>query len=616
MTMGRLRGLTLLAAVLTLVGVLAGPTETAAAKDWRIDSLDVLLDVQDNGDVLVDERVTFSFEGNYQYVARDIPTGNTGGITDVRVYDADGVPLTEGDAPGTFSTFKEGETLYVQLNFDLTDTSASYTIHYRAKAVVMFFDEGDELRWRVFDASTPVPIGTVQATVKIPGAVSPADMTQAVQVGYGVESNVTSPAPSSMVYRASDIPPYTNFWIVTGFPKGVVKYTWTARRLAEFLIPKIGFLLPIVFFLGMLLIWHRRGRDEPATVYARYVSEPPSDLGPGLAGALVDEKVDTKEVVATIIDLATRGYLDITDTSSAGPSGKALTIFTRRKPLDGLEGFERKVADALFDKKHPDQVTTADLKNQFYSHVQPIVDQVYTEVTRRKLFSSNPKQVRTKWGGYGLGVAVVLGVLTLIMVYAELSGWGWFMVGSIVSVGIVWAFAFRMPQRTPKGAQEQRKWEAFRNYLRDLTRFQDMESAERSFEKYLPYAVAFGVEREWVKRFEGLTVSSPDWYHPPVVLSGPSSRTGDTMGGGYGKVPDGGLGSGPSSYGPPGGGLSLDTISDGLFKSLGNMSRVLTAAPASSGSKKGAWGGGGSSGGGSFGGGFSGGGGGGGFRAG
>ena len=66
--------------------------------------------------------------------------------------------------------------------------------------------------------------------------------------------------------------------------------------------------------------------------------------------------------------------------------------------------------------------------------------------------------------------------------------------------------------------------------------------------------------------------------------------------------------------GAPGGGLSLDTISAGLFRSLGNMSSVLTSSPGSSGSGSGAFGGGGSSGGG--GGSFSGGGGGGGFRAG
>ena len=78
-----------------------------------------------------------------------------------------------------------------------------------------------------------------------------------------------------------------------------------------------------------------------------------------------------------------------------------------------------------------------------------------------------------------------------------------------------------------------------------------------------------------------------------------------------------GGGIGPSI---PGGGFSLDTISDGLFSSLGHMSSVLTSAPSSTGSGHGAFGGGGGHfGGGGFsggGGGFSGGGGGGGFGAG
>ncbi|OFW61170.1 MAG: hypothetical protein A2133_10675 [Actinobacteria bacterium RBG_16_64_13] len=610
----RLWGLALLILVCAVLALLAGPAASAEAKDWRIDSMDVLLNVQDKGDVIVDETVTFTFEGNYHYIARDIPTANYDGITDIEVRDASGAVLPEGDTPGTYTTFKEGDLQYIQVNFDLTDTSATWVFHYRAKAVIQYFDVGDELRWYVFDAETPVTIGAVKATVKLPGSVPSEQMTQAVQAGYGVEASVSSPAASTMVYQASNIPPYTNFWIVTGFPKDVVKFAWTPTRLAAFLIPKIGFLLPIAFLLGMILIWRRRGRDEPGTVFATYVSEPPSSLSPGLAGALLDEKVDTKEVIATIVDLARRGYLEITDTDKKGALGKAVTIFTRKKPLDDLKGFELKVAQSLFDGKHPDQVTTTDLKNHFYTHVQPIVDQVYTEVTTAGMFQGNPKKARARWFGYGFLAAVILGGLTVIMAMADLTGWGWFLLGSIVSVVIVWVFAPHMPQRTAKGAQEQRKWEAFRNYLRDLTRFQDMASAKENFEKYLPYAVAFGVEKDWVRRFEDLSVSSPDWYHPPVIVPFPSG-SGPVTTGGLGGSLGGGLGGGIG--GGIGGGFSLDTISDGLFKSLGNMSSVLTSSPSSSGgSSRGAFGGGGFSGGGGFGGGFSGGGGGGGFRAG
>ncbi len=597
----------LLVVVALFAALLAGPSASALAKDWRIDRMDVLLDVQQNGDVVVDETVTFAFEGNYHYVARNVPTGNLEGLSDIAVYDAKGQPLPKGDYTGSYNVFTEGDMQYIQLNFDLTDTSYTWTIHYRARQAVMFFDKGgDELRWYVFDAETQVPIGSVRATVKLPGSVPSENIAQSYQAGLGVEATMSSPEASVAVYEASDIPSYTNFWIVTGFPKGVVEYTWTAGRVAAFIVPKVGFALPILVFLGMLIIWRRRGRDEPSAVYASYVSEPPSALPPGLAGALIDEKVDTKEIIATIVDLARRGYLEITDTEKKGMLGKATTIFTRTKGFDDLAGYEAKVAKSLFDSKHPDQVTSAQLKNNFYTHIQPITNEIYRQVTSTGMFQSNPNKARSKWFGYGFGLAVLLGIITFILYTTDVTGWGWFMAGSVISVIIVWAFAPHMPQRTAKGAHEQRKWQSFRNYLKDLTRFQDMATAKENFEKYLPYAIAFGVEKDWVRRFEGLTVSSPDWYHPPIFL--PYPHGGPVTTGGLG----GGVGGGLSGAGS-GGGFSLDSISDGLFSSLGNISSVLTSAPSGSGSK-GAWGGGG--GGGGFGGGFSGGGGGGGFRAG
>ena len=275
------------------------------------------------------------------------------------------------------------------------------------------------------------------------------------------------------------------------------------------------------------------------------------------------------------------------------------------------------MATALFDSGHPDQVTTKELRNHFYTHVQPIVLQVYDEVVTAGLFFRNPKSVRSRWLAFGFLAGVVLGVLTAIFAFADIGGWGYFLFGSIISVIIVWCFAPFMPQRTASGAQEQRKWEAFRNYLHDLTRFQDMESAKDSFEKYLAYAIAFGVERQWVRRFEGLNVPSPTWYHPPIFIpmSTDGSFGGGMSGGPVGGGIGGGMGGGGGGAGLPGGGFGLDTISDGLFNSLGHVSSVLTSAPSSTGSGHGSFGGGGGGGGG-FSGGFSGGGGGGGFGAG
>jgi uncharacterized membrane protein len=609
----RLGAAALLLALAATAFVLLPHGAHAQAKEWNVGNIDATLSVQKNGDVVVDEKFTFNFTGNYHFVVRDIPTQNLNGIKDLKVLDANGNEMPQGDTPGTYSVSSDSSHKYIQVNFDVTDASATYTFHYMAPDEIMFWDQGDELRWYVMDAETEVPIGHIKATVKLPAASDPAKLAQTVQTSAGVQYATTVPDGSTLVYEASNLPPYTQFWIVAGFPKGVVKYTWTARRIGAFILPKLGFVLPVLFFLGMLLIWRRRGRDDPAKTYASYVSEPPSGLAPALAGALIDEKVDTKEVIATIVDLARRGYIEITDTKAEGVFSRSETIFTRTRPFDDLQGFEASVASALFFGSHSDQVTTKDLRNHFYTHVQPIVGQIYDGVVSAKLFSQNPNKVRSRWIGWGFAVAVVLGVLTFIFAKLDIGGWGYFLFGSIVSVIIVWCFSPFMPQRTPAGAQEVRKWQAFRNYLHDLTRFPDMQTATDTFDKYLAYAIAFGVEKQWVRRFEGMNVSSPGWYHPPIFIpinvgGGLPTNMGGNMGGGLA-----GAGGGGGVPNLPGGGFSLDTISDGLFSSLSHVSSALTSAPSSTGSGHGAFGGGG---GGGFGGGFSGGGGGGGVHAG
>jgi uncharacterized membrane protein len=602
----RLWPLCLLAVLAAAAFLLLAPASKAQAKDWNVNALNADIKVQQNGDAVVDEKVTFNFSGNYHYVSQVIPLDHTDGMVDIAVYDQNGSPLSQGDGQGQYSVGDDGSNKVITLNFDLTDTAATWTFHYRFKNIVQFYDAEDEFFWYVFDNTTPVGIGSVKATVTLPATVA-SDKLKSATSTDGYEATTNSPEPSTMVYEAKDVPAYSAFGIVLGFPKGVVKYVWTARRIAAFVVPKVALILPVLFFLGMLLIWLKRGRDAPGQTYASYVSEPPSSLSPALAGALIDEKVDTKEVIATIVDLARRGYIEMTDTKEHSTFSRGDTVFTRTKSVDDLTGFEKSVADSLFDGTHPDQVSTKDLRNHFYTHVQPIVGQIYEGVVAAKLFFASPNKVRSRWIGYGFLTAVILGIISFILAKFDVAGWGYFVFGSIVSVVIIWCFSPFMPQRTPAGAQEVRKWHAFRNYLHDLTRFQDMESAKDNFDKYLAYAIAFGVEKEWARRFEGLSVPSPGWYHPPIFI--PVNMGGPV---GTGTLGTGGLGA-PHL---PGSGFNLDSISDGLFSSLNHISNTLTSAPSSSGSGHGAFGGGG---GGSFGGGFSGGfsgGGGGGFRAG
>ncbi|MHB1343151.1 MAG: DUF2207 family protein [Thermoleophilia bacterium] len=581
--------------VAAVFGLLVAPS--AQAKDWRIDSLDVVLDVQSDTRVFVTEQITFTFEGSYSFVGRVIPTGSVDTLHDVQVL-RDGVALPVGDGPDSYSTFMEGGDLIVKINFALADTTATWEIRYIAEGAPSYYDDVDEVVWRVFDADTPVPIGSVRVTMNLPGAVPPDLLTGAVDTGPDVYNTISSPGASVIVFTAEDVLPYTHFWVAGGFPKGVVNRPWTPRRIAAFVTPRVGFALPIFTLLAMLLIWVRRGRDEPAAVYARYIAEPPSGLPPALAGALLDEKVGRRELLATVAELARRGYVELP--SGSGSTQTSAVRMSLLKPATDLQGLEALVTSALFpsgDVKAQGEAVGERLR----ALVQPFEDAVFAALVKAGYFGATPKAARRSWSNRAWLFGLLLAVATVGLIWKDIGGWGYFLVGAVASVAVMAGFVSRMPQRTAAGAQEQRKWEAFHNYLRDLNRFKDLQTAQDTFERFLPYAVAFGVERDWARRFDGLSVPAPGWMIPVPVphsppLGGDTVSPGGPLAGPAGTgtawpAPTGSVPAGPAGGGRSGPPVTLDGLSDTIFGGLDRVTSTLLSSPSSTGSGRGAGGG-------------------------
>ena len=60
----------------------------------------------------------------------------------------------------------------------------------------------------------------------------------------------------------------------------------------------------------MFYLWWTRGRDPRLRpIAAQY--EPPNQLTPGEAGTLVDNSANMRDITASIVDLAVRGYMVI-----------------------------------------------------------------------------------------------------------------------------------------------------------------------------------------------------------------------------------------------------------------------------------------------------------------
>jgi uncharacterized membrane protein len=71
-----------------------------------------------------------------------------------------------------------------------------------------------------------------------------------------------------------------------------------------------------------------------------------------------------------------------------------------------------------------------------------------------------------------------------------------------------------MPARTQNGARALEGVLGFEDFLAHVEsdRFNRMIKTPEMFEKFLPFAMAFGVEKNWSRAFEGILKEPPQWY--------------------------------------------------------------------------------------------------------
>ncbi len=501
-----------------------------------IPSIDVRVTIESDATIAVAERIVYDFgsverHGIFRIIPYSYQAGSetyTAAVTDVTVTDENGepIPFTESRARGEL-TLKIGNPER-QVTGEQT-----YVISYRVDGPYLYFDDHDELIWNV-SGSWPRPIGRVTVLVDLPPG-APVGATACYQGQIGSSANCTSEerlvgdTRAGYTATALDLAPRDGVTIAVAFPKGVIAartQPWTDEPVTK--IPPYWPLgLPLVVLVAMFLHWYARGRDPQGrgTVVTEF--GPPDGLPPSVAGVVYDERVDDPELSAEIIRLAVEGYLRIHQFEE-----KVLWVFDvieyvfefvenpKGKPdrvqeliLERLKKAEYQ-GSRLRDGVEVRGALLSKLKHTFASDRRDIAARVYEEVVAHRYFLARPDHVRAWYVGGGIAImvaAVGVGVL-LGTFFGVLLGFGIGLSGLIVAIGGVW-----MPVRTRAGVRAKEHLEGFRRYLAvaEKHRLIYQNSPERTpehFDRLLPYAIAFGVERAWAGYFAELHHNPPSWY--------------------------------------------------------------------------------------------------------
>lgn len=593
----------------------------------------------------VSEVYDIQFTGTFRFGSAVIPLTNLEDIRNVQVFQA-GQPLQLACSgqPGTYCVERTEDGLSITYYFrqPITDGRGQFEVRYTVVGGLRIYEGGDQLWWiAVPSENYGFSIGSSTITVQMPAGYGPREGIDPV-VTYGVPSLVQVNRDTVTAQATRQIGVNEYFEIRVQYPHNPAAripawqskfderrlYEETTKPLVDLALIALSLLVAVGGVLGVYTLWYTRGRDPKVGPVPTYLTEPPSQLAPGVVGTLLDEQADLRDIMATILDLAQRGYLVMEETQAAGRLGvgKSRTFMFKRtdKPFSDLRRFEQRIMKAFFPGDRMERSLNS-LRNRFYAVIPQLENDLYEALVEDGLFTVKPSTVRAVWSGVG-------GALFTLAMFL---GFGAFTVMEDISptllclpaaLGVVGLAAFvagqQMPAKTVKGAEEAAKWRAFREFLSNLEKYRDLREASVHFDEYLPYAVAFGLERSWIRRFSQLDdVPIPAWYYP-TYLGGPyrgGYRAGmplprkghehDRLTDELARAGQGGMSLDDVSRGISGG---LESISNGLTTLLESASSAMISRPEASASRgsSGSWHSGGRSwsGGGSRGGGGSGGG--------
>ena len=130
------------------------------------------------------------------------------------------------------------------------------------------------------------------------------------------------------------------------------------------------------------------------------ITEPPSNLPPGIVGTLIDERADMRDIISTLVDLAKRGFLDIREID------KSDFTFTRTDKSERLKKYERYFYQRIFRGKS-ESTDLSSLRYKFHSAIPHIQKLMYDELVRLEYFPAPPQSIRNRFAAFGINRGAV-----------------------------------------------------------------------------------------------------------------------------------------------------------------------------------------------------------------
>ncbi len=445
-----------------------------------------------------------------------------------------------------------------------------YVLHYRTTRQIGRFADYDEIYWNATGNGWIFPIDIAEARIRLPEAAKFGQRAAYTGPQGSTASNaeVVEEKPGDILFRTTQpLAPYEGLTVAVAVPKGVVAEPTSSDLLANWLSdygpPAVG-LLSLLGLAGFYFVaWKRAGRDPRAGTVVPIFS-PPDDLTPAGMRYVTKMASDNRVFAAALVDMGVKGHIRLIE-EDGGWFARDKTRLDRVANPNPLPPEEEA---ALAQLAMSGESIMMEQKNHAkFSAAKKSLDEVLQKAYEGRLFNKN-----WGWAVAGLlllllaiwmvsgaivaalgldvtmvlaplGAAVTAALLFLwvqtasavgkclvsllgfafaalaistgapILFQALQSGWWLPLAMPLLVVPLAISAFFWIDAPTKEGRQVLDRISGFKQYLsiterERLERTTAPQDTAEVFEKYLPYAIALGVENRWAERFAGVLAAA------------------------------------------------------------------------------------------------------------
>ena len=490
----------------------------AWARSYRISQFNSTIHVDKDGSARVHEQITFVFSGVYQGIYRDIPIDypGRGGSNYTLFIKVDSIT---DDAGSKLKYEKKNSNGFLHLKVyvpDASDATRTVNIEYSVANGTRFFEDHDEFYWNVTGNDWVVPIGEASAVVYFPAEAAGKLQAQAFEGIYGSSMRGTASVdgPSASFATTGALPMRGGLTLDVSIDKGVLHQPNWLARFFGFIASNPVVTLPLWAFAVMFPMWWLKGRDPDPGISVAPMYEPPEKLGPAEVGTLIDNSVDPRDITSVLVDMAVRGYVKIVETQHKGflttTKDYEFHLIKDRSQWNDLTDYERAMLDNVFSGG--DVVLLSSLRNHFYTALPAIKSGIMSALKSKGMYTLDPNSAAGYLGLGFLMVALPYAALQVFRVTDFLSSVPVAVVSGLIAVAIIVIIGKQLTATSLKGARTRVQIQGFQEFMNRVDADRLKRMPPDTFEKYLPYAMALGVEHRWAKAFEGIVQNPPTWY--------------------------------------------------------------------------------------------------------